>query len=65
MNPTPTVCPFIDRGDPRCAECLTLLNLRETFRLCFGQPVLCPVYHLIQLQEPAFHAPGVVTACAC
>ncbi len=51
MDPAVSVCPYIDRGDPRCAERLTILNLRETFQYCFGQPRLCKAHRQIVLEE--------------
>jgi hypothetical protein len=56
------VCPYIDRGDARCANRLTMFNLRDLFRFCAGQHRLCPVYHRIQHEESPAHA---VAALAC
>ncbi len=51
VEPTVPVCPYIDQGDPRCGDRLTLLNLRETFQFCFGQPCACAAHRQIQLEE--------------
>jgi hypothetical protein len=45
------VCPYIDRSDPRCAERLTILNLREAFQFCFGHAPACPVHRQIRYEE--------------
>lgn len=44
-------CPYLDRRDARCADLLTLTNLREAFRLCAGDHECCSVYHQIRLAD--------------
>ncbi|HSA25259.1 MAG TPA: hypothetical protein P5159_01910 [Phycisphaerae bacterium] len=45
------LCPFVDRRDARCANLLTMTNLKEAFRLCAGNHEACRVYHQIRLAE--------------
>ena len=45
------MCPYLDRRDPRCADLLTLTNLREAFRLCAGNHEFCTVYHQIRMDD--------------
>jgi len=44
-------CPYLERRDPRCAALLTLMNLREAFRLCAGDHESCTVYYQIGLED--------------
>ncbi len=45
------LCPYVERADFRCASRLTLGGIHETFRLCAGDALLCPVYHEIRREE--------------
>lgn len=59
-----SVCPYIDRADLRCANRLTVLNLRETFQFCFGQPESCAVYCQICLEESRRNAAVAIAQTA-
>jgi hypothetical protein len=64
VDQTVSVCPYIDRADMRCASRLTVLNLRETFQFCFGQPQSCAVYRQICLEESRRNAAVVIAQTA-
>ena len=51
MDNRPSLCPYLDRRDTRCAYPLTMTNLREAFRLCAGSYEVCSVYHQIRLAQ--------------
>lgn len=48
---TKRLCPFLEWTDGRCASRQTLGGLRETFRLCAGDPLLCPVHREIRREQ--------------
>ena len=37
-------CPFLNRSDRRCSNCLSLDRLDHAFDYCFGEYKACPVY---------------------
>jgi hypothetical protein len=37
-------CPFLNRSDQRCSDCLSLDRLDHAFDFCFGSYKACPVY---------------------
>jgi len=41
------MCPFIDLGDERCAEKLTLARIEEALEDCGGNYDHCPIYRQI------------------
>ena len=45
------LCPYLDRRDARCADLLTLMNIREAFRLCAGDHESCTIFHQIRRAE--------------
>ncbi len=51
MDPPRPMCPYLDRRDARCADLLTLTNLRHAFRLCAGNHDFCTIYYQIRLDD--------------
>jgi hypothetical protein len=51
VNALRPMCPFLDRRDARCADRLTLTNLRQAFRLCAGNHDFCTNYHQIRMDD--------------
>ena len=47
------MCPFLERGDDRCAERINLECLIEAFRFCAGDYERCATYHEIRLERIA------------
>ncbi len=43
-NRSVTVCPFVEKPDPRCAAGLTLHNIMRALTLCADRYASCPVY---------------------
>jgi hypothetical protein len=37
-------CPFLNRSDKRCSNCLSLDRIDHAFDYCFGEYKACPVY---------------------
>ena len=37
-------CPFLNRSDRRCSDCLSLDRIDHAFDYCFGEYKACPVY---------------------
>ncbi|MCG3181541.1 MAG: hypothetical protein BIFFINMI_03937 [Phycisphaerae bacterium] len=37
-------CPFLDSADSRCAQRLSLNNLKQAFQYCFGRHHACPLH---------------------
>jgi hypothetical protein len=56
------MCPYLDRRDDRCAELLTLTNLREAFRLCAGNHEFCTLYYEIRLDDRREHRAELLAA---
>ena len=45
------MCPYIDLGDQRCAEKLTLARIREALEDCGGDYGQCPIYQQITAER--------------
>jgi hypothetical protein len=45
------LCPFVEWEDARCASRLSLGGIGETYRLCAGDPLLCPAYREIRREQ--------------
>lgn len=56
MNPVPrlveSVCPYLDRDDPRCAAHLRLGRLGQAFDLCLSRPAACATHQQIRRETP-------------
>ncbi len=50
-------CPFLNRGDPRCAQHLSMRNLDHAYRYCFAHYTLCGLYLDRLLERRAKAAP--------
>ena len=51
------MCPFTDRGEPRCATHWTLHNVGDAFRYCANRYTECPAYQQL-LREMLSHEPA-------
>ena len=45
------MCPYIDLGDERCAQKLTLARIREVLEECVGDYGRCPIYQQITAER--------------
>jgi len=45
------MCPYIDLGDERCAEKLTLARIEEALEECGGDYGRCPIYQQIAAER--------------
>lgn len=46
-------CPYVDRGDAKCARRFTLDRIDEAFTVCFGAHHGCENFHRLRHQELA------------
>lgn len=51
MEPSPHLCPYIERRDARCAGAWTLTNLRDAMGQCAGEHRYCSIYHRIRRSD--------------
>lgn len=51
--PKACACPFVERGDARCARRFTLDHINEAFAVCFGAHHGCENFHRLRRQELA------------
>lgn len=49
-------CPYVERGDSRCARRFTLDRIDEAFTVCFGAHHGCEHFHRLRRQESADRA---------
>ncbi len=45
------MCPYIEKGDRRCLQTLTLRNIERAVSLCGAHYKECPVYIRLKLLE--------------
>ena len=45
-----SVCPHIDRNDPRCGEKFTLTGVTDAFGTCCGGQHGCAIFHRINME---------------
>lgn len=45
------MCPYIDLGDVRCAEKLTLARIDEALETCAGDYGQCPIYRRLAAER--------------
>ncbi|MFK7960572.1 MAG: hypothetical protein AB8G96_08595 [Phycisphaerales bacterium] len=44
-------CPYVDRGEARCARRFSLGHIDEAYRVCFGGFHGCSHYHEIRIED--------------
>jgi hypothetical protein len=52
------MCPYIDMGDERCAEKLTLARIQEALEQCGGDYGRCPIYEAILAERYEVRRPA-------
>lgn len=54
-------CPFLNRSDGRCAECLSLDHIDHAFDYCFGTYGACVVYKELLAERRVRRLSGLLT----
>jgi hypothetical protein len=54
-------CPFLNRSDRRCSDCLSLDRIDHAFDYCFGEYKACPVYLELLVERRVRRLCGLLT----